>query len=237
MIVFLWLVVVGIISLFFLMIQKQEILGIDQDAFWQYEKTLYGTIQYKRMDEEYVPWIVEIIEQYYPLLLEDFQCRDEKNFSIVIYPQKEMLKKKFKITTSKVPMGAYYKGQIYILSPRVWMEGSVEEQKQKFMREGPVLHEMVHWLIDEQTKKRVPHWLNEGMALYYEYKYMGVEWGEHLSMEQMEKSREITMEELKNSFFSLNEVLVYRRSFEMVRDWIQEHGEEALHQKVLSFYN
>lgn len=167
-----------------------------------------GYIYYTKKDEETAELTALTLSCYMPLLEEEFDIKAGKPV-IVIYPNESELKKA--IGSDKAPIGAYYAGIIHILSP------VGRGTKEDFMKNGPVVHELVHYIVDKKTNGNYYVWFSEGTALYYEYKYLGCEWHSELQG----KTDEITLKQLESDFKGIDEISAYRRSFELIRDELE----------------
>ena len=192
-----------------------------------YEKleTAYAYIYYTEKDQNYVNMIKQSIDFYYPLLRNDYGIVDSERIDVILYASSAELSSVLPSKKDIYPMGAYYGGIIHILSPRVWAGGYEDFSiKEKFMAEGPIVHELSHLLLDKKTKGMYELWFTEGLALYYENKYIGFTWREDLK----EVAQEISLEALTKDFHKLDEALAYRRAFDIVADFVQKNGEKKL---------
>lgn len=191
------------------------------------ENDIYSEIYYTAEDEEFIYLIKILIATYYPLLCEDLDFQPEK-VKVVIYSDKDLLMSALQKKSLDVPMGAYYDGIIHILSPKCWIEGEEAGQKEVFAKQGPIVHELVHFIIDKKANKRVEEWFNEGCALYFEYKYLNCEWRPDLS----EKAKSVSSEDLRNNFKNIDKSLAYRKSFEEICGMVEKYGEEKIIKKL-----
>lgn len=191
------------------------------------EENKNSKIYYTENDKDYISTVRMTVDTYYPLLLNDFGLERGKKPCIIIHPSRESL---INVTrTEKAPMGAYNDGVIHILSPALWTGGSDElAVKDIFLREGPIIHELVHFVTDLKINGNCPIWFAEGVSLYYEYKYTGVEWQKDLQS----ASEKITYRKLADNFNGLDEALAYRRAFDVVNNIVQGFGEDKLQELI-----
>lgn len=207
-------------------IEKKIIVNnINLNKDYLIDTSKYVNIYYDKKDEAYTLMIKMMVDTYYPLLLKDFKINQKPQLNIIIHSDKESLMEAINDNSKTVPMGVYYKGIIHILSPRCWTRNKNEiEIKDEFFKNGPVIHEMTHFVLDLKTNGNYEIWFTEGMALYYEYKYTGFEWEKNLK----EAAEKISADELKNNFRNIDESLAYRKSFDIIKEIAEKNGESYL---------
>ncbi len=213
------------------LLQKQS---ISKKIFYYVDKETYlleegkaGKVYYTREDEEYVSLVSGMIDIYYPLIAQDFNLSGTKKVSAVIYPDRKSLCDVLGMEEKDAPMGAYYGGIINILSPSAWAGAGDSKTIDAFLEDGPVVHELVHLAVDEKCRGNYDLWFTEGMALYYEKKYTGFEWRPDLK----QKSAAITLSDLEERFSGQNEILAYRKSYDIISAIGIKYGEDAI-QKI-----
>lgn len=191
---------------------------------YNYIENSFARIYYTDEDSEYINLVKAAVDLFYPLLETDFNFSAPKAV-IVIYPKKDEMLKSINSSSGDAPMGAYYGGVINILSPRLMTDGTNElASKSFFLDEGPIIHEMSHFMLDSKTNGNYEMWFSEGLALYYEYKYTAFEWRSDLK----EKSQEITLTQLRRNFKDIDESSAYRRAFDIVNGIALTDGEVKL---------
>lgn len=220
----------GILAL--LMIGKYQ--GADsplqQKAMADQWQALEGrhTVVYYQQSKEEAAMAMRAADLYYPLVAADFQWeRQEKPIFVLYHDKKQMAQALGIREEADIPMGAYKGGRIAILSPSVWASGESYAQLEAFLEKGPIAHELIHFAMDDISEGIFPVWLTEGVALYYEKKYTGFEWRPDLK----EESRSLSPQCLQNA----GEVpvpLFYRKSYELVADFVRVHKEEGLQQYI-----
>lgn len=184
---------------------------------------------YTTEDNDYIKMIVGMTDIYYPILMKEFGCETEKEVDIIVYPTREMLGEVVGLSGKQIPMGAYYGGVINVLSPRLWIgEEDQSVMIDRFLEEGPIVHELVHLVLDKKLKGNYDIWFTEGVALYYEKKYTGFEWREDLK----QKSKAITIYDLENHFENLREAEAYRKSYDIIAEIVEKKGEQGLHTMI-----
>jgi len=190
----------------------------------------WADIYYTAQDSEYIPLIKRLTDFYLPLILDDFMVKNPKRAVIVVYPSAAQFREAVG-QLDALPMGAYYGRVINIISPSLWMTNAHNAfAKDYFIQYGPLIHEMVHYAADTpRVGRNTQPWLSEGVALYYEYKYTGVEWRPDLE----KKAAEISMSELNQNFRQLDNRVAYRKAFDAVRAFVRKYGEDRL-QRLLA---
>ncbi len=119
-------------------------------------------------------------------------------------------------------MGLYNMGTIHILSPNAYKNQN-QPPMDYFKKNGPVLHEYTHKVVDELTGGNVELWLTEGLALYEEYKVNDTEWAPGYKYERYFNSKEI-----RDDFMYVDEVQSYRQSFDMTKYLIDNYGMDKM---------
>lgn len=94
---------------------------------------------------------------------------------VVVYPTEAALDQAVGEPPDLANIGYDYDGVIDILSPKAWL-GSGPEALAAFRKDGPVPHELGHALLDLKADQNYPHWFNEGVAQYEDYRVTGYQW-------------------------------------------------------------
>lgn len=208
---------------------SRKIFSQLEDYFFITKESQYGKIYFTYHDKEYSQMILSMVDMYYPLIAKDFGCDADKTITIIVYPTKKLMGKVVGTGEEQIPMGAYYGGILNILSPELWLEGEEDSTKiDRFLEEGPMIHEIVHLVLDQKLKGVYDLWFTEGVALFYEKKYTGFEWRPDLK----EKSADITWKDLKTSFRMLEEAKAYRKSYDIICGIAEDGGELQLQDMI-----
>ncbi len=187
-------------------------------------ETKYSQVYYENPDEEYAELVSSMTDFYYPLLSKDLGLNDISNANIVLYPTEQKMRDAIDLDFGVCPMGMYYGKIIHILSPRVWITGEAAQIEKEFLKNGPVIHELTHYIMDLSIgSDKNPTWINEGVALYFENKYTNFQWRPDLAGEV----DGITKGQLID-FRNQDEGEVYRRAYEVIENYVCENGESAL---------
>lgn len=189
------------------------------------KETEHFIIKHEKYDEEMIDLVAKAAEEKYIEVTKMFEYTPKDKITVIVYDDEQKLMQNTNLEQSKPPMGVYYASTIQILSPRLWVP-SDQNMEDIFLNQGPMVHEVTHLLVDDLARGNYPLWFTEGMALYQEYVQTGYEWGENLNYD----GAPFTVEQLTNDFSSLNEMLAYKRSFELVRSLAEREGFEKLNQ-------
>lgn len=113
------------------------------------------------------------------------------------------------------PLGAYWRGVIWLLTPSAYLSGTAAQRQAAFAAVGPVAHELTHLADDDITGGRMPAFLDEGMAQYMQWRFSGYRW---LQADNTFCQPHYSWRQLAGEFDSLpNQALAYRESFAVVR--------------------
>ena len=162
------------------------------------------------------------------------QLNPREKIPVIVINDRQRLSQSLGLGTNHSVLGAFYRGVIWILAPHVWLpevqdddpERAFERRESYFRQEGPMVHELTHWVLDRRTQGRVPAWLNEGMAQYEEFLLNGWEWIEPANRIDQQL---YTLDELSTFFDSLdNQALAYRQSYLFIRFLVDQGGSEIL---------
>jgi len=175
------------------------------------EETENFKIYYHDVNYSYVDIVKDSAEKSLKLILEDFKYEPCGKINVVIYPEYREMASKIGLASGSTAMGVYFGGTISILDPSKWIKNN-DNMAGVFQKDGPMVHELTHYIVDYMTGGNIPVWFTEGIALYEEYRVNGVEW---LPNKKYQKYYEI--EELDKDFYGLDEIKAYRQSFIMVK--------------------
>lgn len=158
-------------------------------------------------------------------MIKDFQIQYSPKLKIILYSDENILIQNTNTATALAPMGVYYGGIIHLLSPREWTScANYADVADAFLEQGPLVHEIAHYLTDLKTGGSYEVWFAEGVALYYEYKYTAFEWRKDLK----EEAERLSYEDLNFHFDRLNYGLAYRKAFDLINGIVESEGETTL---------
>jgi len=180
-------------------------------------------IYYKDVDSSCIDMIGRVAEKSLALVQKDFNYGVAKKINIIVYTDYEEMAHKIGLgSTGSTAMGVYYGGIISILEPSKWIKDK-KNIGEVFEKQGPMVHELTHYILDYMTCGNIPVWFTEGMALFEENRVHGTEWAPGRLYESY-----YSPDELESNFYKLDEVKAYRQSFLVVRHIVQNYGMEAI---------
>jgi len=200
----------------------QEI-NLKTSGFYQYQSEHYD-IKYTDVDQPYVKLIAEVAEEAYTSVSDLFGLKPHKRTVIIVYPDSTSLSQSFGWDKDANAMGVYWAGSIRILSPREWL--SEDDMQYYFAREGPMVHEFAHLMVDEMTQGNYNRWWTEGIAQYVEKKITGFEFA--CPFAAGDKVEFYELKQLGKKFDSLNQPIAYWESLQAVQFIANEYGEKSL---------
>ncbi len=193
-------------------------------------ETSHFIIKYKKEDKNMVPIVAETIETDVEQVLQRLNYTLDDKVEIIIYPDLETMREQLNLLKTDRPMGIYYGGILHILSPKAWVQkDTTQEIARIFAANGPMVHELVHLIVDKKAHGNFPIWFTEGVALYYENELTGYEWGKNLP----QNNHGYTLTQLKYNFKSLDQDMAYRQSFNLIKKIADIYGE----QKIIELLN
>lgn len=222
-------VVLSVIAIFLFFntnISFYSLINTAQHAYYSYRskdmeslKTEHFIVKYEDKDEALI--VASLAEKYYEPLSEMYNYNTDEKIPIIIHSDAEGMSQSVSLKSDNVPMGIYSGKTIQILSPKVWIEE--EDFAETFEKQGPIIHEMSHYMVDDITQGNHSQWFFEGVALYTEYLYTG-----YVIADDQEFDELYTIEELQNSFLELDTKKAYYSSFMIIKTAIEENNLEYL---------
>lgn len=179
-------------------------LNKSSDSF----QTDHFIINSRSINEKTSEEIGVLLEKSYYLIGKEFNHYPDKKTPVIIYGSMDDFWEQNKALDGQTVMGLYYMGIIHLIVPDVFDMDLYEYEKN-----GPVLHEYTHKVVDDICGGNIDIWFTEGLALYQEYLNYGTNWGEGLVF-----NNEYSIEELRDNFLSLESVQAYKQSFEIVKN-------------------
>ncbi|WP_026486449.1 peptidase MA family metallohydrolase [Caldanaerobius polysaccharolyticus] len=186
-------------------------------------QTKHFVIKYTDADAKYVKLVESVAEDSYKRVGEDLGYYPTKKVDIIIFHSRAVMDKSLSLPKGDDAMGVYLNGVIGVLSPDLWIDGK-KNVDEVFRKEGPVLHEYTHFVVDDIAKGNYPIWFTEGIALNEEFRLNNYKWGEGFSY----KNGPYTVKELTANFNKLDEILAYKRSFEVVNYISVKYGNKKI---------
>lgn len=198
-------------------------LNYKENSFKYFNKKNYNIYESKNIilyysdkSNMYIKDISSCAEKNLYILQESFNYTQINKVNIIVCSSVEEMNRHIEGVGCNV-MGIYSKGIIYILDPSLWIEENYSEYT--LNKEGPILHELTHYIIDKLTGGNINVYLTEGLALYEEYFVNDVIW-----IDDIKYNSFYTPSSLKNSFYILNENKAYKQSFVIVKYIIDNYS-------------
>jgi hypothetical protein len=185
-------------------------------------KTAYSKhfiIKYTDNDSKYIDLIIETAEKHYYDVVNDLGCMPTDKTIIIVYPTPYKMSRDFSLAKGDDAMGIYLDGIISIQSPALWIKPG-QNLKEVFEKEGPVVHEFTHLIVDDIAKGNYPVWFTEGLALLEEYRQNKYEWGKGYNY----YDKPYTLKQLTDDFDTLDEMLAYKRAFQVTKAISDKYG-------------
>lgn len=181
--------------------------------------------KYMPSDKDILNMVKESTEKNYNSLSKIFGYTAKDKIKVIIFPSKDYMNSILRLPKQQRAMGIYSSGLISILSPKEWIAADDKKMFENiFNNTGPIAHELTHYFVDKKTNGNYPAWFTEGVALFFEKQLTGYEWGKGVKYKQEPYS----IEELTNRFEKLDQDYAYRRSYEIIYEYVKENGVSKL---------
>lgn len=147
----------------------------------------------------------------------------------LVEPSQAAIQKAVGLTSVESVVGVYYRGVVYVLAPSAWASGSPGlSSAQVFDQQGPVPHELTHYVLDAEADGNFPSWYTEGLAQFVDRKITGYLW--LTPRNDLTQVALYSLQQLDISFYSLpNQALAYREAYSLVALLEQRRGVQGLH--------
>ena len=192
---------------------------------WDELSTEHYKIKYMTEDKADVALVANAAENAYTSVSGTMGKEPGKQTTIVIYPDSKSLAASFGWDKNEKALGVYWGGTIGVLSPSAWLSGV--GQQDRFIKEGPMVHEFTHLMVDEMTKGNYNRWWTEGIAQYMEKKITGFEFANPFA-----GNREVyyyTLDNLEKNFDTLDQSVAYWESLKAVEFIANHYGEDKIY--------
>ncbi len=185
------------------------------------------TLEYEAPDSDVAPMVLRAAESFYGPVTGDLGYTPPGKVTLILYPDREELRNSFGWPSNNDAMGVYWTGVIRVLSPKAWTGTDDPVKMEKlFRKNGPVAHELTHYVLDYKTSGNYPRWFTEGLAQYEEHRLTGFLW---IEPESSFDQSLYTLTDLDTRFDSLdNQALAYREAFTLVSFISERFGPDQL---------
>lgn len=206
------------------LIQQNRIVSkVDQYNEYNEVQTKHFIIKYTDADAKYIELIERVAEDSYNRVGKDMGYYPAKKINIVVFHSRTVMRESLSLPKGDDAMGVYLNGVIGILSPGLWIADK-KHIDEIFWKDGPVLHEYTHFVVDDIARGNYPIWLTEGIALNEEFRLNNYKWGKGY----VYKKGPYSIKELTSDFNRLDEVLAYKRSFEILNYISNKYGNSKI---------
>lgn len=193
-------------------------------ADFDYYQSEHYDIKYTSVDKPYVKLIADVAEEAYDSVSAAFDREPSCRTVLVVYPDSSSLSKSFGWDKDANAMGVYWAGSIRILSPREWLPE--DDMRLYFAREGPMVHEFAHLMVDEMSRGNYNRWWTEGMAQYIEKKITGFEFSSPFA--EGKDFEYYQLKQLGKHFDELDQSIAYWESLQAAEYIAYNYGEKSL---------
>ena len=196
-----------------------------QTGQWDEIMTEHYKIKYLAVDEKYVNLVAAAAEGAYTAVSGHFGREPGHQTTIVIYPDNKSLAASFGWDKDEKALGVYWGGTIRILSPRAWLANA--GQQERFIQEGPMVHEFTHLMVDEMTRGNYNRWWTEGIAQYTERQITGFEFASPFNGKK--ELYYYTLDNLEKNYDRLDQSVAYWESLRAVDFIVERYGEDKIY--------
>lgn len=193
-----------------------------QTADFQEIRTDNFIIKFTPSDKECVNMIGKAAEKSYASVCQFMGEKPAHKTMLIIYPDNLSMNQSFGWDRDEKAMGVYWGGTIRILTPQEWMQDPQEYEL--FMREGPMVHEFTHLLVDQMTRGNYNRWWTEGVAQYVEKEITGFQFV------NPKKPTYYNLSRLEDDFDQLDQQSAYWESLQVIEYIVEQYGEESVYE-------
>ncbi|MEN6350182.1 MAG: hypothetical protein ABFD08_12405 [Syntrophomonas sp.] len=186
--------------------------------------TEHFNIRYTSADENYIKMISEGAEFASKSISNRFGWDSVRKTTIVVYPDNQSLASSFGWDKNEKAMGVYWAGSIRVLSPREWLSG--DNMEERFLKEGPMVHEYAHLMVDEISKGNYNRWWTEGVAQYVEKTTTGFQFADPFAGGRTLEYYHL--DKLGSEFDRLDQQVAYWESLQLVEYMVDKYGEDKI---------
>lgn len=209
-------------SLFRFMVAQETQL---RTGDWEEIETAHYKIRYLPQDQYCVPLVSEAAEDAYTRVTNELGRKPRNQTTLVIYPNNASLAASFGWDKNEKALGVYWGGTIRILSPDAWLANI--GQRDRFIREGPMVHEFTHLMVDEMTRGNYNRWWTEGIAQYTERDITGFQFASPFKRSSDRFYYEL--DNLEKNYDRLDQSVAYWESLQIVDYIATDYGQAKIY--------
>ncbi len=191
---------------------------------WEEVNTSHFKIKYLPQDQYSIQLVSDAAEDAYIKVTNLMGQQPRKRTTIVIYPDNASLAASFGWDKNEKAVGVYWGGTIRILSPEAWLANI--GQRDRFIKDGPMVHEFTHLMVDELTRGNYNRWWTEGVAQYAERDITGFKFASPFK----EKSDlyYYQLDNLEKNYDRLDQSVAYWESLQAVDFIASRYGQDRI---------
>ncbi len=193
---------------------------------WEQLDTIHFKIKYLPIDKYSVGLVSETAEDAYIKISGQMGSEPSWPITIVVYPDNASLAASFGWDKNEKALGVYWGGTIRILSPRTWLADL--EQEERFIKEGPMVHELAHLMVDEMSRGNYNRWWTEGVAQYTEREITGFEFSS--PFRNKADLYYYQLDNLEKNYDRLEQSVAYWESLQAVDYLVGAYGEGKIYE-------
>lgn len=209
-------------SIFRFMVGQETLL---RTGTWEQVDTTHFRIKYLPVDAPSAALVSEAAEDAYTKVSAKMGYEPSPPITVVVYPDNSSLAASFGWDKNERALGVYWGGTIRILSPGAWLANL--GQLDRFVKEGPLVHELAHLVVDEMSRGNYNRWWTEGVAQYTEREITGFEFSS--PFKKKEDLHYYQLDCLDKNYERLEQSVAYWESLQAVDYIVATFGEEMIH--------
>ena len=180
---------------------------------WPSRQNAHFQVYYRPGQKAEAGLVLRALDQALPFEESNLDENPGQPLTVVVYASSQTMNRAVGEPPSADNIGYEYDGVIDLLSPSAWLGTSVAAF-QAFLHQGPAAHELGHALLDLKADMNYPHWFNEGVAQYEDYRVTGYQW---ITANNALSGPLYSMAQLNGNFYTLaNQSLAYREGLSLV---------------------
>lgn len=221
----------------------QTLLEATREATKEYEKHTSESGRFEiyvepGKDRVVVPYASEALDKAYEAIGDRLGYRPETPIRVEVYPRTSTLAQVSGLTEEEIRRSGTIAlckyNRLMITSPKALLRG--------YGWVDTLIHEYVHYVINQKTANRVPIWMHEGLAKYLEHSWRGPDAHhlppstEHLLSKRVEDGDLISFEEMHPSMAKLPSQEDAATAFAevyTVMEYLEKNAGESAFRKLL----
>lgn len=190
-------------------------------------------------DKVLLPWAFEALDEAYEALADELGYRPPTPIRVEVYPRTSVLATVSVLTEEEIRTSGTIAlckyNRLMITSPKALTRG--------YGWVDTLVHEYVHYVINQRTSNRVPIWMHEGLAKFLERRWRGPDAhrlqpsSEHLLQQRVEKNDLITFAQMHPSMAKLpsqEDAAVAFAEVYTAMEYLREHAGKEAFQRLLA---